>query len=232
MDDFFPFDSGYNDYKEEAQPFKDNIAFSNINQETMLVVPVFRDAEEERTVPNMFFSGDDSKPIVDSTPRHIVLYKSNVQNVNPDADMCSKAIYGRLNFQVLTNDVPGVKKGHIFPFLEDARKYDSVYGMYKKDSTKSTGVNWLCDNPFDRYMRQNYMPYLGTIPGKLCLSQSSAQALQRRIALMDKGFENLSYMVDGKREPILKNGSAAEFFRYIRDHEQQYMFGRGNERAQ
>ena len=136
------------------------------------------------------------------------------------------------NFQVLTNDVPGVKKGHIFPFLEDARKYDSVYGMYKKDPTSKTGVNWLCDNPFDRYMRQNYMPYLGTIPGKLCLSQPAAQALQRRIGLMDKGFENLSYMVDGKREPILKNGSAAEFFRYIRDHEQQYMFGRGSERAQ
>ncbi len=232
MDDFFPFDADYNDYLQEAKPIRDRIAFSRISADTMLSIPVYRQAEEERYVPSSFTAGDDSKPILEDEAKHLILYKSMVQNVNPDADLCAKSIYGRLNFQVLTNDVPGIQKGHVFPFLEDAIKYDGAYSMYKKDVGRRTGVNWLCDNPFDRYMRQNYMPYLSAVPEKLALSQPAAHALLNRIALMDKGFENLLYVRDGEKTPILNNGSAGEFFRYVREHEEQFLFNKSQAKTQ
>ena len=76
------------------------------------------------------------------------------------------------------------------------------------------------------------MPYLGTIPDKLAMSQYAAYGLQKRIALMDKGFENLLYVVNGEKVPILKNGSAAEFFRYIREHENEYRLVKPKEKTQ
>lgn len=231
MDDF-PLDLDYRDYIEEARPIRSNLAFSNITQNDMLAVPVYRQEDEETLSSISTSPFDDSKPIVDLSPKHIILYKSMVQNRNEDADMCAKSIYGRLVFRVLTNDIPGVEKGHTFPFLEDARKYDSVYSMYKKDPTSRTGVKWMCDNPFDRYMRQNYMPYLTAVEGKLAMSQHAAYGLQKRITLMDKGFENLLYVADGEKRPILKDGSAGEFFRYIRQHEQEYMLIKPQETAQ
>ncbi len=230
MDDF-PLDLDYNNYLSEARPIRSNLSFSNITQQDMLAVPVFRE-EEERTVASITTVFDDAKPIVDSSPKHIILYKSMVQNLNEDASMCADSIYGRLTFSVLTNDIPGVEKGHTFPFLEDARKYDSVYSMYKKNPASKTGVKWLCDNPFDRYMRQNYMPYLGVVEGKLAMSQTAAYGLQKRIALMDKGFENLLYLADGVKTPILKNGSAGEFFKYIRAHEQEYRLIKPQQKTQ
>lgn len=221
MDDF-PLDLDYRDYIEESHSIRSNLSFSHITQKDMLAVPVYREEHEETLSSISGGMVDDSKPIVDLSPKHIILYKSMVQNLNEDAEMCSDSIYGRLTFRVLTNDIPGVEKGHTFPFLEDARKYDSVYSMYKKDTSSRSGIKWMCDNPFDRYMRQNYMPYLGVIPNKLSMTQHAAYGLQKRIALMDKGFENLLYVVNGEKVPILRNGSAGEFFKHIREHEAEY----------